>query len=296
MAETKSSVGTSSPPKERRPRLKTVAIKTEFHQVFKDPAFTERLKGKPSEYYSYYISFFKPGSYDKQSYKTNNILKKFAAEGIIEEYSNDSKESKGSKDSKESTCFYELSEEYNGAFNLVTKPFLVDAATWKVFMEPHTIAEIKRQAGIVLENFKRNNNARKKTKVNREALHFETSSEALEIVLTISTKFLNKSKINRNEANILMLQLSYEFQKDAKTGGLGKLAVPLDLFLLYLEKEAEQFYLSCSENQLGEVPEAPEEEVKTTQKATKRKLSSEPKPEIPKRQRQLSSESSSGAD
>ena len=232
------------------------------------------------------MSFFKPGTYDKQSYKTNTILKKFASEGIIPQ------------NSKDSPCFYELIEEFNGQFNVVTKPFLIDAETWKVFIEPHSISEIKRQAEIVLENFNKNNTSRRKTKVITEGLHVETTSRALEIVLTVSTKFLNKTKLNRNERQILMLQLSYEFQKDGKAGGLGKISLPLDLFLEYLEKEADQFSLSCSENQHGEevtVPTAENdepEEVKTTQKAKKRKLSSEPVQGC-KRQRQLSSDSSS---
>ena len=193
MAENASPSGSSE--EQHRPCIKRVAIKTDSYEVHKDPIFTETLKGHPSEFYSFHISFFKPGSFDKQSYKTNNILKKFAAYGIYDkkEGKNVSKDTKGSKappDSKDWVvpenfpAFYEIVEEYNGHFNGTAKPFLIDAATWKVFMEPNSISEIKRQARIVLEDFKRKNTSARKTKESREGLHVETSDKQQEIVLT----------------------------------------------------------------------------------------------------------------
>ena len=287
------------------PCIKRVVIKSSLYEIYKDPTFSERLKGHPSPFYSYGLNYFKPGSFDKHTFKTNNILKKFSEDRIYvpiskkgeeggkeerekeEEQGKDSEKEKPA-DIKDFPWFYELVEEYNGQFSVQAKPFLIDALTWRMFMQPHSIALIKEEAEKVLEDFKQTNTSRKKAKQSREGVHFETCSKGLEIVITVTTKFLQKNKNNRNESQILMLQLSYEFEKDGKAGGLGKVQFPLDLFLLYLEKDAEKFYLSCSTKQVSDTPE---KEVKTaTRKAKKPKLSAE---EPKKRQRQLSSTSTS---
>lgn len=264
----------SLPVSQRKPRIKRVQIKSDVHEVLKDPNFTDCLRGSPSQFYSYYLNFFKPGKFDKQSYKTNNILKKFTKEKLYDE-------------SKDPQSFFEIVEEYNGQYMVSAKPFLIDVETWKTFAEPNSLSEIRRMAEISLEKYKKSNSSRKSVQGNLEGLHFETKYDALEIVVSISTKLLQRSlQVREQEGNLLMVELHYKFESDGKSGGLPKVRLPLDLFLAYLEKHSTQFIEICSSARPAASPETGVKDENTTKKrkrntntsaseVKKRKLSSD---------------------